>query len=105
MENKTHITYDEIKAYLRHDGVPDPSPEEINEYLDNGEWQEQYDECVRNDYARADFDRWHILQRMLGTKMNFETVMRIDAALWDEELELYDLFGGDEMRLTKGDTL
>ncbi|NLZ54327.1 MAG: hypothetical protein GX892_14500 [Thermoanaerobacteraceae bacterium] len=68
---------------------------------DNGEWllehkrPEQAKEAVKKNYNLLDFDEWQALQNLLfknveGT-ISFETALKINKALYEEDISPLDL--------------
>lgn len=91
VESPQELTYEAVVHYLRVQGYPDPSKCQIEWYLEPCEQHEQRAECVLRNYDLCDTDRWFHLQDVLGMKMSFETALRIDSALWEEDLESLEI--------------
>lgn len=90
----------EIEDYLKHNGIPHPSRDQIDEFLNGGENQAMYDETVRNGYVLCDVDRWFHLKELIGEPISFRASLMIDDALWEEEYETLEINNISEILTT-----
>lgn len=88
------LTYEQVEKYLISQGHPyDGVLCDI--FLNAGDKQHLYNECVANNYDLADFDRWLHLIDVFGCEIKYETAMKIDKALYEEDLEIMELGNTD----------
>lgn len=85
------LTHNQVAEYLKREGYPGPDSVLVDIFMNAGKRQHQYDECVINQYAMPDFDRWMHLQDVLGIELSYQTAMAIDGALHKENLETMEL--------------
>lgn len=91
IEEINELTEEEVKEYMVRNGSPD----------NDGKWllehkrPKQAIEAVKNDYDLLDFDEWQALQNVLfgdsGGEISFKTALKINSALWDEDISPLDL--------------
>lgn len=88
------LTEKEVVDYLKRNGYPDA--EFKDSFLNPPYRAEQHIECVRNGYDLCDFDRWQQVQDLIfGNEtdtMKFETALKIDSALWEENIDTMELW-------------
>lgn len=81
-----------VVQYLKGQGHPHPAEDgTLDEFMHGGEKQAMYDEAVKNNYNLSDVDRWFHLVDVMGVALKFETAMKIDRALYEEDLETMEL--------------
>lgn len=86
------LTREQVETYLKGHGHPQPDADgTLDEFMNGGARQAMYDEAVRNNYALPDVDRWFHLVKVMGVDMKFETALKIDRALYEEDLETMEL--------------
>lgn len=84
---KTTLIKEQVIDYLIKQGYSDPDEPLVEGLMNAGDEQQFYDEAVKNNYNIYDVDRWLHLMRVLKEEFSFDTAMKINCALWDENIE------------------
>lgn len=85
------LTREQCEQYFKSQGRPWADEDMYDEFMNAGERQPLYDEIVQKGYCLSDVDRWFHLMDVLGVNVKYETAMKIDRALWEEDLEVMEL--------------
>jgi len=90
----TKLSIQTIIDYIKKNGDPNPTNEQIMHYVDAEKYQNQIDEAVLKNYHPADLDRWIILMNLFNLEITYDTAMTISNALDEDEInptDVYDL--------------
>lgn len=87
----TKLSIIKILDWLKQNGEPEPTNEEIMYYVDAKKYQSQIDEAISKNHHPADLDRWIILMDLFNMEITYETYTRIEEALYDDKINPTDI--------------
>lgn len=87
----TKLSILKIIDWLKNNGIPEPSNEELMYFINNEKYQNQIDESIEKNYHPADLDRWIILINLFGFEITYKTAISISNALNDDSINPTDV--------------
>lgn len=89
----TKPTYEEVEAYLKSQGHPNPEKYWIEEWLEPPlDREQQYWETIYENYNLCDFDRWmHFEDTINDIEIPWNCFIKIMDALWQEDIDILEM--------------
>ena len=87
----TKLSIETIISYIKNNGNPNPTNNEIMLYADAKKYQNQIDIAIKNNYSAINLDRWIILMDLLGVEITYYTSMKIFNALSNDKINPIDV--------------